>query len=314
MWVALSRVAWERGDAVATAEHLRHAADLGEGAGLPQQPYRWRVAMAQLRAAEGDLQAADTLLEEADRLYTGDFSPNVRPVAAMRARLSARTGDLTAAQAWARAHGLSVGDDLVYLHEYEHVTLARILIAEHGITGDHRRLAEAVALLDRLRDAAETGRRTAALVDVLVLQAVAREASGDRQEALRALERAVRLAEPEGWTRPCLDEGPSLEPLLRTLARQPGHPTFVRELHDATTTGPTQRARRSHPSGNLVEDLSRRELDVLRLLASDLDGPAIARHLNVSLATVRTHTQHIYTKLGVNNRRAAVRRGHQLDL
>ena len=71
------------------------------------------------------------------------------------------------------------------------------------------------------------------------------------------------------------------------------------------------------PSGEplaLVATLSSRELDVLRLLASDLDGPAIARHLNVSLATVRTHTQHIYAKLGVNNRRAAVRRGHQLNL
>ena len=64
----------------------------------------------------------------------------------------------------------------------------------------------------------------------------------------------------------------------------------------------------------LVAALSSREQDVLRLLASDLDGPSIARHLNVSLATVRTHTQHIYAKLGVNNRRAAVRRGHQLNL
>ena len=71
------------------------------------------------------------------------------------------------------------------------------------------------------------------------------------------------------------------------------------------------------PSGEslaLVATLSSREHDVLRLLASDLDGPSIARHLNVSLATVRTHTQHIYAKLGVNNRRAAVRRGHQLNL
>jgi LuxR family maltose regulon positive regulatory protein len=63
-----------------------------------------------------------------------------------------------------------------------------------------------------------------------------------------------------------------------------------------------------------TEPLSSRELDVLRYLGSDLDGPAIARELAVSLATVRTHTQHIYAKLGVNNRRAAVRRAHQLNL
>ncbi|HEU4514346.1 MAG TPA: helix-turn-helix transcriptional regulator, partial [Nocardioidaceae bacterium] len=80
MWVALSRVTWERGDLAATAEHLYRAADLGEAAGLPQHPYRWRVALAQLRAAEGDMTAADALLEEAEQLYSGDFSPNVRPV------------------------------------------------------------------------------------------------------------------------------------------------------------------------------------------------------------------------------------------
>ena len=87
MEVALGRIAWQRGDAAASAQHLGRAAELGEGAGLPQQPYRWRVAMADLRAAAGDWGGADALLEEADRLYVGDFSPNVRPVGASRARL-----------------------------------------------------------------------------------------------------------------------------------------------------------------------------------------------------------------------------------
>jgi len=70
----------------------------------------------------------------------------------------------------------------------------------------------------------------------------------------------------------------------------------------------------SPPQATLVDPLSHRELDVLRLLATELDGPAIARHLGVSLTTVRTHTQHIYTKLGVANRRSAVHRAHQLNL
>jgi LuxR family transcriptional regulator, maltose regulon positive regulatory protein len=68
------------------------------------------------------------------------------------------------------------------------------------------------------------------------------------------------------------------------------------------------------PSQPLVEPLSERELEVLRLLETDLDGPEIARELVVSLSTVRTHTQNIYAKLGVNNRRAAVRRAHELEL
>ena len=315
MWVALSRVAWERGDAVATADHLRRAADLGEAAGLPQQPYRWRVATAQLRAAQGDASGADALLEEAERLYTGDFSPDVRPVAATRARTSVRVGDLASARAWVRGRGLSATDQLSYLCEYEHLTVVRVLLAEHAAgAGDPQALADALALLDRLREATETAQRTASQVDVLVLQAIGRDAAGRRREALDALEHAVRLAEPEGWTRPFLDEGFSLAPLLRALAGRPGERSFVRELHDATGPGAPRPAPAPRRTGEPVDALSSRELDVLRLLASDLDGPAIARRLHVSLATVRTHTQHIYTKLGVNNRRAAVRRGHQLDL
>jgi LuxR family maltose regulon positive regulatory protein len=68
------------------------------------------------------------------------------------------------------------------------------------------------------------------------------------------------------------------------------------------------------PASSLVEPLSERELDVLRLLGTELNGPEIARELVVSLATMRTHTQNIYNKLGVNNRRAAVRRAKELDL
>ena len=81
--------------------------------------------MARLRAAEGDLDAALELLDEAERVYVGDFSPNVQPVPAVRARVLAARGELAAALAWARERRLSAGDELSYLREYEHVTLAR---------------------------------------------------------------------------------------------------------------------------------------------------------------------------------------------
>jgi LuxR family transcriptional regulator, maltose regulon positive regulatory protein len=151
----------------------------------------------------------------------------------------------------------------------------------------------------------------------------------------------VALAEPEGWVRVFTDEG---EPALRLMellpeADQPS--SFVHVLIRAASTSPPSSAQRppdgvlgeagtsramsrgaspgSEGDGQgasqlLVDPLSAREREVLRFLASDLDGPAIARELSVSLATVRTHTQHIYAKLGVTNRRAAVRRGHQLNL
>ena len=326
MWVALSRVTWERGDRAATAAHLNRAADLGEAAGLPQQPYRWRVAMAQLRAGEGDVEAADALLEEAERLYSGDFSPNVRPVAATRARMLTRAGRLAPARSWVRSRGLSTTDELTYLHEYEHVTLARILMAEHEATGSRAALADATSLLARLLAAAEAGGRTGSLIETAVLHALASEASGQRQQALRSLEQAVHLAEPDGWVQVFADEGPFLERLLAALLQRYDDWPFLRTLHDTTKSAAAGQPARPAPvspgeattpyetTQPLVEPLSSREREVLRLLASDLDGPGIARQLSVSLATVRTHTQHIYAKLGVNNRRAAVRRGHQLNL
>ncbi len=333
MWVALGRVAWQHGDAAASADHLDRAAELGEGAGLPQQPYRWRVAMADLRASVGDWTGADALLEEAERLYVGDFSPDVRPVGAIRARLRVRAGDLAAAQRWAAERGLTAHDDVSYPREYEHVTLVRILLADHARTGDPRPLADAMHLLERLREGAETGGRVGTDIEVAVLAALARDAAGDRDHALEELRRAVRLARPQGWVRVLADEGVALRGLLGALGPLGDDRRFLADVGTATRA-PSPSAGGPHPAGRsgsprtrtggplatqdpqhaYIEPLSERELEVMRLLGSDLDGPAIARELSVSLSTVRTHTQHIYAKLGVNNRRAAVRRAHQLDL
>jgi LuxR family maltose regulon positive regulatory protein len=328
MWVALSRVAWQRGDAATTEEFLQRAADLGEGAGLPQQPYRWRVAMAELRDAQGDLRAADALLVEAERLFNSDFSPDVRPVPAVRARLHLRSGNLTAARTWADTAGAQVTDELSYAREFEHVTLARLLLAEHAHTGEQTCLLEALTLLGRLHQAAAAGARLGVVLETCILQALACDAADEPNDAREWLQQAASVARPRAWLRPFLDEGARIRELLSLLP--PAASDFVRavNLAAAPNARPSEDEaafpQRTGMAGStptdattsmpLVVPLSSRELDVLRLLASDLDGPAIARQLNVSLATVRTHTQHIYAKLGVNSRRAAVRRGHQLNL
>jgi LuxR family maltose regulon positive regulatory protein len=128
--------------------------------------------------------------------------------------------------------------------------------------------------------------------------------------ALVPLARALTLAKPEGYVRTFLQEGRAMATLLDAAARQQVVPDYVRRLRAAPATGGEKTTRKQA----LVEPLTERELDVLRLLRSDLDGPGIANELVVSLNTVRTHTKNIYTKLGVNNRRAAVRRGVELDL
>src|SRR5215218_9928620 len=175
--------------------------------------------MASLRAHEGDTQAAATLLEEAERLYTGDFSPDVRPVAATRARLAVRTGDLVAAHVWQRRSGLTVDDPLTYLHEYEHVTVVRVLLAEHLSSGDPAPLLAATALLRRLAEAAESSARVGTLIEVNVLQAIASEAAGRRDDAVSFVDSALTLAEPEGWVRPLADESTRLRQALPPLRR-----------------------------------------------------------------------------------------------
>ena len=318
MLVGLSRMAWYRNDLAAAASYLRRSDELGEAAALAQNPYRWRVGMARLRAAEGDLSTALELLDEAERVYVGDYSPNVQPVHATRARVLAAQGDLVDARAWARRHRVAADDDLTYLREYEHITLARVLLAEHAATGATERLQDGLGLLDRLLEAATDGGRNGTVIELEVLRAIAHDGAGETDRAREALAHAVELAEPDGWVRIFVERGSTLADLVRELAeRRPGS-GFASELVAAMTPvadAPPGDPGPAHPPRvGLVDPLSDRELDVLRLLRSDLDGPAIARELVVSLNTVRTHTKHIYTKLGVNNRRAAISKAHQLGL
>ncbi|MDQ1664054.1 MAG: hypothetical protein QOH75_85 [Actinomycetota bacterium] len=309
MHVGLAEILLDRDELAAAAERLARCHQLGEHNGLPKNPYRSRVAMARLRAVEGDLDAALELLDEADRVYDGDYSPNVRPVPAVRARLWVRRGELSRAVAWARERQLSAGDDLSYLREYEHVTLARVLLARHAAERAATCIEEATSLLARLLTAAEEGERTGTVIEILVLQALVEQARGDTVAALAPLQRAVTLAEPEGHVRVFADEGPPMAALLKVLVRKKAT-GYLRRL--LATTSRTEHGTPVHQA--LVEPLSERELDVLRLLGSDLDGPDIARELSVSLNTMRTHTKNIYAKLGVTSRRGAVRQAQQLDL
>jgi LuxR family maltose regulon positive regulatory protein len=129
MHAGMSEVYRERDDLAAAARHLLACQELGEHNGLPRHPYRWRVAMARVAEAEGNLAGALDLLDEAERRYVSDFFPNVRPVPALKARVWIAQGRLGDALGWAREQGLSADDDLSYLREFEHITLARALLA-----------------------------------------------------------------------------------------------------------------------------------------------------------------------------------------
>ena len=145
-----------------------------------------------------------------------------------------------------------------------------------------------------------------------ILLALAHQASGERNEALIALEQVLITTEPEGYVRIFVDEGVPMSALLREAETRDIAPGYVPKLLAAFETDHVQVE--PHSVTSLIEPLSERELEVLRLLKTELSGPEIADQLMIALSTMRTHTQSIYSKLGVSNRRAAVRKAEELNL
>jgi LuxR family maltose regulon positive regulatory protein len=249
------------------------------------------------------------MLEQAAPLYLPGFFPDVRPVAAATARVRIAQADVAGARDWAGERGVTATDPATYLAEFDQLTLARLLVAEH-------RAQDALAMLDRIVDAALDAGRTGSVVEARMVRALARHAAGDLDSALADLGAALTVGVPAGYCRLFLDEGPPMEKLLRACVLQPTSPDVDEYANRLLATLQWHRAqhRVSPAPAASDEGLSERELDVLRLLATDLTGPEIARQLFVSVNTLRTHTKHIFTKLDVNTRRAAVRRATDLDL
>ncbi len=306
-------------DNLASAEaHLETARALGERASITENRHRWFVAMAQVRAAGGDYDTAEDLLGQAESLYLRGFYPDVRPIAAMMARLRIAAGDLASAAGWAQDRGVGVDDDADYLREYEHLTLARLLLARSR-AGQHINHAapvpEVLGLLDRLHDAAVVSGRHGSLLEIRVLQALAHHSRGDLPQALTALGVALAEApEPDSYVRLYLDEGTPMLALLHDATSERAAGSEALREHARRLLERTKAPAAADEPQPLADPLSQRELQVLRLLDSDLTGPEIARELYVSLNTLRTHTKRIFTKLDVKTRAAAVRRAHERGL
>jgi LuxR family maltose regulon positive regulatory protein len=317
LYTGISELHRERGDLEAAAQDLLTGKKLGEKVELPDWQYRWCIAQARLKESQGDLDGALDLLREAERLYVRTPLPKVRPIAALKTRIWVTQGRLTEALSWARERGLSVDDDLSYLREFEHVMLARVLIAQYKIDPVNDSIHEAMGLVERLLQAAKEGGRTGSVIEILVLQALAYEAQGNIPPALVSLERALTLAEPEGYLRLFVDEDPPMARLLYEAATRDIAPDYVRRLLAAFPVekrGQTDPPKSQAPESELIEPLSERELEVLQLIAEGLTNREIASRLFLSLNTVKVHTRNIYGKLNVHSRTQATARSQELGL
>jgi LuxR family maltose regulon positive regulatory protein len=193
------------------------------------------------------------------------------------------------------------------------VTIARVRLAQG-------RPHEARELLTLTRPAQEASGAVADVISIGILEAAVAKATGRRADALRALEQSVVLAAPGGYVRRFVDDGSSIAgllPLVRTAA-----PAFIDQVIAAFAAGPTagsappDRAARLHEAadGPLLEALTVRELDVLRLMAEGASNADIAASLVVSLGTAKWHVGHVLAKLGVTSRTQALVRAQRVGL
>jgi LuxR family maltose regulon positive regulatory protein len=309
--VGLAEIAYQR-DELDVA--LRHAT---EGIALCRQfVYTVPLAnglgtMAMIRQATGDPAGALEAMTEAGQAYPAPAGL-LNPVPALRARLLLAQGDLAAAARFPQETGLDPDDEPDYAREPGYLVLARILLAQG-------RPGQALALLNRLHAAAAAQDRRDGLIETGALRALARAASGDESGAVTALAEALKLGHPQGYVRVFADEGPPMAALLGRLiaAQRAGQAAadvpvgYLARLQRAFST--RQPASDPVPSG-IVDPLTRRESEVLTMLAAGRSNQAIARELVVTLDTVKKHVGHVMGKLGAANRTEAVARARELNL
>ena len=218
----------------------------------------------------------------------------------------------------------SAADDLSFPREAEYLILARVWIAQAGSGSDGSLLPQAIELLDRLLADAAAKARMGSVVDILIVRALALWAQGTRSDALATLERALTLAAPEGSIRRFVDEGPAMVAMLQAANARGIAPDYVTRLLAAFPSSEGQGLRKelqelrspvlSPQSSALVESLTDRELDVLRLVAAGRSNQEIAETLVIAVSTVKKHINNLYGKLAVQTRTQALVRAHELNL
>jgi LuxR family maltose regulon positive regulatory protein len=318
-YVGMAEVAYQRGQLDDAHRHVTEGITLCQRLNWTQPLATGLVTLARIRQAQGERAGALEAMGEAERIAPSPSVANLfNPVPVQRARLLLAQDDIAAAARWTQERGLRADDEPMYQKEREYLVLARVLLAQD-------RAAQALTLLERLLAAAAAQGRTGSIIEISALRALALASGGEQASAVETLAGALTLACPQGYVRVFADEGAPMETLLGHLvaAQRDGQTAahgvelgYLARLLRAFAGKDAVRgsARRAAAVPGLVEPLTARELEVLRLLGAGTTNRAIAAGLVVSLDTAKKHVSHVLGKLGAANRTEAVTRARQLGL
>jgi len=309
-YVGLAEVQYEWNDLDGALRSALEGIELTELGGFTSYLLAGYARLVEIYQARGDTAGASRTLEKAERLAgRHDYAYMAGVLARLRIRLWVAQGNLAAASRWMQDYGSRPGGEIDLAREAEHLAVVRVLLALD-------QPAEAQAWLAPLLAAAEADGRMGSLIEILALRALAFQAQRDAGRALSTLERALSLAEPEDYVRTFLDEGQPMAGLLRRALLQDIAPGYAGRLLAVLgeSVPPPSSAVQAMVDQPLVDPLTEREVDVLRLVAAGLSNREIAQELVVAVSTVKSHINHIYGKLDVKNRTQALARARTLGL
>lgn len=310
-YLALALIAYQRCDDELFTRNLQIAQKMGEYTTLVDWPYRWNLAQALFKEDEKEYEAALKLLDAAKNCYVINPVPEPRPIEARKACIYLKQGRLNKALEWVQNQGLSTSDETNYMSEFEHLVLARVRIAEHDFAGIDE-------MLERMLIAAEAQHRLQSVLEILLTLFLSLHTQGDQQQAEIRLNQALVIAEPEGYIRLFVGEGEPLRSSLETLSKDRNHPQkkYIASLLSAFSQSDFtfSKSKTDPRQSGLIEPLTERELEILRLVAQGLSNSEISQRLFLALSTIKGHNLRIFDKLQVQNRTEAVASARDLGL
>ena len=313
--IGMGALLYERDDLDAAMRELERGMELAERTGDVSTLVWAYVTISRNNLAQGDESGALQRARQAEHVAR-DSGADLQIAIALdwMTRLLLARGDLTEAVAFEQERATNAENAADAARVVDRLTSARLLYAQ----GQHR---EALPQLEELGETAEAAGRTGNLIEILALQALALWAGSKKERAVSTLAESLALAEPEGYVRTIVDEGPQMATLLSEVlgAKQRGRTDLLRcvpahYIRKLLAALERDAASAASPAAGLPEPLSERELEVLRLIASGKSNRRIASELFVSVGTVKTHINNLYRKLDAHSRTQALARARELKL